>query len=127
MEEYFPAFDDALTSWEEVEEPYFENLKKMNFLNGVVDVSYSALYDILMEDDPESYTDCILALRRKAIETGENSRSHCPLKRVTDGLKSGANEGDDQVFQQDIRYLPKKLGKNFNPGQKRCTKPVFSI
>ncbi len=63
------AFDDALISWEEVGEPYSKNLKRMTLLDGIVHVSYSALSDILMENDTNIYTYCILELRKKAIHT----------------------------------------------------------
>ncbi len=53
VEAYISTFEDALTSLDEVGESYSENLKKMTFLNGIVDQSYSALHDILMEDGAE--------------------------------------------------------------------------
>ncbi len=49
----------------EVGEEYSENLRKMPFLNGIVDPAHAPLHDILMEDDNKKYADCILALRKK--------------------------------------------------------------
>ncbi len=69
------AIEDALTSLE-VGEQYSENLKKMTFISGIVDVPYTALHDILIEDDIKTYTDCFLALREKALDTQENCRGH---------------------------------------------------
>ncbi len=93
-EAYISAFEDALTSLEEVGEPYSENLKKMTFLNGIVDPSYSALHDILMEDDNKKYADCILALRKKAVDTEENRRGRRPLRRVAANLRPESQEQD---------------------------------
>ncbi len=56
-EAYISAFEDVLTSLEEVRDPYSDILKKMTFLNGIVDSSYSALHDILMEDDNKKYAE----------------------------------------------------------------------
>ncbi len=50
-------------------EPSSENLKKMIFLNGTVDGLCSALHDILRDDDSKTCTDCILALRKNAVDT----------------------------------------------------------
>ncbi len=81
VEAYISAFEDALTSLEEVEKRYYKNLKKMTFLNGILDRSYSALHDILMEDDTKSCTECILALRNKEVGTEESPNNFHPLRR----------------------------------------------
>jgi len=108
VEAYISAFEDALTSLEEVGEPYSENLKKMTFLKGIVDPSYSALHDILMEDDGKKYNDCILALRKKAVDTEENRRGHHPLRRIAANITPASTDQDVQA-QEDVRYLPKEL------------------
>ncbi len=84
-EAYIYACEDTLTSLEEVGESYSENLKTMTFLNGIVYMSYSALHDVLMGDDSKPSIDCILACRKKAIDTEENCRGHWPLKSIASG------------------------------------------
>ncbi len=111
-EAYISTFEDALISLEEVGKPYSESFKKMTFLNGIVDGSYSALHDILMEHDSKTYTDSILALSKKAVDTEENKRCCHPLRRVAANLRPESPEEDAQV-QQDVRYHPKELWESF--------------
>ncbi len=93
----------------------------MTFLNGIVDGSYSALHDILMEDDSKTYTDCILALRKKAVDTEESKKGCCPLRRVAAKLRPESPEEDTQV-QHNNMYLLKKLWESFNPEKKKICK-----
>ncbi len=118
VEVYIFAFEDVLTSAEKVGEPCSENFKKMTFLSGIVEVSYSALHDILMENDSKTYNDCILAIRKKGVDIEESKRSCHPLRRVAANLTPESPEGNAQV-QQNVRYLPKELWESFSPEQKR--------
>ncbi len=93
----------------EVAEYYSEVPKKLTFLNGIVDESYSVLHDILMEDDSKTYQDCILALRKKGVDNEESKRSHRPLRRIAANHLTEKNPGLDVQAGHDIRYLPMEL------------------
>ncbi len=92
IEAYISAFEDALTSLQEVGEDYSENLPKMTFLNGIVDPLYAALHDILMENDDKKYADCILALKKKAVDTEDNKKGCHILRRVAAHLRPDSQE-----------------------------------
>ncbi len=47
-----------------------------------------------MEDDSKTYTDFILACRKKAVDTEENLRGHHPLRRVTAKFRPDSPEED---------------------------------
>ncbi len=113
-EAYISAFEDTLTSFQEVGEDCSENLRKMTFLNGIVDPAYAALHDIQMEDDNKTYADCILVLRKKAVDTEDNKKSHHPLRRIEANLRPESQEQDAQV-QQDVRVLPQELRESIIP------------
>ncbi len=88
----------------------------MTFLNGIVAQSYAALHDILMEDDNKTYQDCILALRKKGVDTEESKRSCHPLRRIA-AQHQHEEEGEEQE-QQNAKYLPQTLWESFTPEQK---------
>ena len=48
--------------------PTMKDLKKINFLNGIEDEEYKPLVDICREDASYDYQQCVLSLRRKAVE-----------------------------------------------------------
>ncbi len=73
---------------------------------------------MLMEDDIKTYTDCILALRNKAVYPEDNKRGCQPLRRVAANMRHEYPEEDAKV-QQDVRYLPKELWESFSPEQKK--------
>ncbi len=125
VEAYISAFEDALTSLEEVGEACSENFRKMTFLNGIVDPSYIALHEIFMEGDNKTYADCILAIRKKAIHREENKKGCHPVRRIASNLRTESQEEDVQV-QQDVRYLPKELWESFSPEQKKCISSSLS-
>ncbi len=66
-------------------------------------MSYSDLHDILMEDHSKTHSDCILGLRKKAVDTEDNKRGCHSLRRVAANLKPESPEKDAKV-QQDVRY-----------------------
>ncbi len=39
-----------------------------------------------MESDNKTYADCILALRKKAVDTEDNKKGCCPLRRIAASL-----------------------------------------
>ncbi len=65
------------------------------------------MHDSLIEVDTNTYENCILALRKKAVNIQDNGKSHCPLRKVGEQRRLEATE-DEQV-QQNVRYIPKKL------------------
>ncbi len=83
-------------------------------------MSYSVSHNILMEDDRKTYNNCILALRKKAVDTENNKRGHGPLRRVASNLRPKSPEENAEI-QQDVRYLPKELMESFRSKQKKCT------
>ncbi len=92
----------------------------MTFLKGIVDPCYSALHDILMENDGKKYNDCILALRKKAVDTEENRRG-LTLTRILANITPESPEQDVQA-QEDGRYLPKELWESSSFEQKKMYK-----
>ncbi len=93
----------------------------MTFLNGIVDPSYAALDDILMENDSKTYADCILALRKEAVDIEENKKGHCQGRRFAANLRNESQEQDLQA-QQDVRYLPQELWQSLSSKQKKLYK-----
>ncbi len=96
-EAYISALKMPSQILEEVREPFSGNLKKRFFKNGIVDISYSAHCAILVDDDTQTYTDCILIIREKAVDTEETKKSCCPLRRVSANLRSESPEEDAKV------------------------------
>ncbi len=77
-----------------------------------------------MEDDSKTYTDCIIALRKKAVDTEENCRGCCPLRRVAAGVRPETSEAYVSV-KQDVTYLSRELRESFSPEQKKMYKVHF--
>ncbi len=50
-----------------------------------------------MENDDKTYADCILALRKKAVDTEDNKKGHYPLRRIAANLRPDSQEQDAQV------------------------------
>ncbi len=74
-----------------------------------------------MEDDSKTYTDCILALRKYAVDNAEIKKSHCALRKATASLRSESLD-ENALLQQDARYLPKNLQESFSPKPKKMYK-----
>ncbi len=72
-------------------------LRKITFLNEIVDSSYATLHDILIENDNKTCTECILALRKKAVATEENKKGHRPLRRIVANVRPDSQEQDAQL------------------------------
>ncbi len=58
-------------------------------------MSYCALYDILMENESRTYADCILALKKRALDTEEDCKGSHPVRRVAAGVRAENNEEGD--------------------------------
>lgn len=110
-EAYISKFEDSLVSLEETGYPYQEGMKKINFLNGIEDITYSALVDVLSENDDKTYEECILAIRKKSVDVEENCNPRRPLCRV-------AQASIEQQVQCNLRRLPDSLWIFFSDEQK---------
>ncbi len=70
----------------------------MIFVNGIVDPLNAALHNILMENDDKTYADCILAQRKRAVDTEDNKKGHLPLRRNAANLRPDSQEHDTQCI-----------------------------
>ena len=108
-EAYTSKFGEALLKLEETGYPYHEGLKKINFLNGIEDEEYKPLVDICREDASYDYQQCVLSLRRKAVEVEK--------KKTKSSQRYVAAIVDNQV-QQELHHLPTELWDIMTEDQK---------
>ncbi len=79
----------------------------VTFLNRVIDNSYGALHNILMEDNSKIYEDYILSLRKKAVDNEDNRKGKF-LLRVVASLKQDFTPSENDQVHKDVRHLPIK-------------------
>ncbi len=58
-----------------------ESMKKITFLNGILDLSYASVMNVISDNTSRIYKDCILPVRKKAVGIEENQKAHNVLCR----------------------------------------------